>query len=147
MRCVLTNGMWRELEPRLGAARKSPCGAKPALPDRLFLEAVLYRARTGLPWRDLPAAFGHRNAVFQRAKRWRESGVWDRLFDGLARGHPLSGARHLFVDSTTVRAHAHAAGAEQKTRPTTKPSGVPAADTRPKATSPPPTRTAPPRCG
>src|SRR5437763_8616520 len=114
MRRVLTDPIGDVLEPLVRAAKKSPVGAKPGLPDREFLEAVLYRARTGLPWRDLPPEFGDWNAVYQRAKRWRLSGVWDRLFAAPPADGPAAGARRLFVDSTTVRAHPHAAGAKKK---------------------------------
>jgi transposase len=114
MRYVLTNPIWQELGPLVRAAKRSPVGAKPDLPDRLFLEAVLYRARTGVPWRDLPGEFGDWNAVYQRAKRWRLAGVWDRLFASLPADSPAQEVRRLFVDSTTVRAHPHAAGAQKK---------------------------------
>ena len=107
--------MWEVLEPLVEAAKKSPAGDKPDLPDREFLEAVLYRARTGLPWRDLPAEFGNWNAVYQRSKRWRLAGVWDRLFAALPADGPAGEVARLFIDSTVVRAHPHAAGAEKKT--------------------------------
>ena len=48
--------------------------------NRLFLEAVLWRVRTGLPWRDLPAYFGNWNSVFRRFRRWAEGGVFERIF-------------------------------------------------------------------
>lgn len=120
MRFVLTNAIWRELGPRVAAAKRSRAGAKPALPDRLFLEAVLYRARTGVAWRDLPDAFGDWNAVFQRAKRWRRAGVWGRLFAGLPADNPLAEVTRVYVDSTTVRVHQHATGGQKK--PTRRPS-------------------------
>lgn len=143
MRYLLSNPIWQELEPRVEAAKRSPAGAKPELPDRLFLEAILYRARTGTPWRDLPELFGDWNAVYQRAKRWRRAGIWDRLFDDLPTGDEAAEVRRLFVDSTTVRAHPHAAGAKKRpTRPRT-PSAGRAAVTRPRSTSPVPTRTVP----
>ena len=125
MRYVLTDAIWRELGPRVAAAKRSRAGARPALPDRLFLEAVLYRARTGVAWRDLPDAFGDWNAVFQRAKRWREAGVWDRLFAALPADNPLAEVRRVYVDSTTVRAHQHAAGGQKKRpRPTSSSAGA-----------------------
>jgi transposase len=114
MRHVLTNPIWNELEPRVRAAKRSSAGAPAELPDRLFLEAVLYRARTGVAWRDLPAEFGAWDAVYQRAKRWRVTGTWDRLFAGLPTDSPVQDVKRLFVDSTTVRAHPHAAGAKKK---------------------------------
>jgi transposase len=114
MRHVLTNPIWNELEPRVRAAKRSNAGAPAELPDRLFLEAVLYRARTGVAWRDLPGEFGAWDAVYQRAKRWRVTGTWDRLFAGLPTDSPAQDVKRLFVDSTTVRAHPHAAGAKKK---------------------------------
>ena len=52
--------------------------------NRLFVEAVLYRFRTGMPWRDLPARFGYWKSVHQRFSRWAKSGVFDRIFRLLA---------------------------------------------------------------
>ena len=134
MRRVLTNPIREVLEPLVEAAQKSPAGDKPDLPDREFLEAVLYRARTGLPWRDLPEEFGGWNAVYRRAKRWRLAGNWDRPFDALPAGGPAAEAKRLFVDSTVVRAHQHAAGANKKSPPTTRPSAGPEAGSRRRST-------------
>ena len=58
-----------------------------ATDNRLFLEAVLWRVRTGLPWRDLPTAFGRWNSVFQRFRRWARAGVFERLLERLS-GEP-----------------------------------------------------------
>ena len=140
---VLTNAIWQELEPRVAAAKRSPAGAKPEVSDRLFLEAVLYRARTGIPWRDLPEVFGDWNAVFQRAKRWRQAGVWDRLFAQLPTDGATAEVRRLFVDSTTIRAHPHAAGAKKRPARRKKPSDAPAAASAPKSISSARTRTLP----
>lgn len=52
--------------------------------NRLFVEAVLYRYRTGMPWRDLPERFGDWKNVHQRFSRWAKSGVWERVFQHLA---------------------------------------------------------------
>src|ERR1700719_3139114 len=105
MRFVLSNPIWEVLAPLVEAAKHSRAGAKAQVPERLFIEAVLYRARTGLPWRDLPADFGDWNAVFQRSKRWRKAGIWDRLFASLPTDSPAAEVKRLFFDSTTVRAH------------------------------------------
>lgn len=145
MRYVLTHAIWRELEPRVAAAKRSPAGAKPELSDRLFLEAVLYRVRTGIPWRDLPEVFGDWNAVYQRAKRWRQAGVWDRLFEQLPTEGATAEVRRLFVDSTTVRAHPHAAGAKKRPTRRRKRSDVRGAASAPRSTSSVPTRTPPSR--
>jgi transposase len=143
MRCVLTNPIWEELAPRVEAAKRSRAGTKPELSDRLFLEAVLFRARTGLPWRDLPEEFGDWNAVYQRAKRWRQAGVFDRLFAGLPTDNPVGEMKRLFFDSTTSRAHQHAAGAEKKKMKPSRPSDVRAADIPPRSTWSASTKTPP----
>ena len=80
--------------------------------NRLFVEAVLWIARTGVPWRDLPDEFGPWNSVYQRFARWSNSGVWHRVFEELAKDADFE---EIFLDSTIVRAHQHAAGAPKKT--------------------------------
>jgi len=80
--------------------------------NRLFLEAVLYRYRTGCPWRDLPARLGHWKSVHQRFSRWTKSGVFRRIFKMLASDHDNE---YMMIDATIVRAHQHSAGARKKT--------------------------------
>lgn len=92
--------------------------------NRLFVDAVLWIARTGAPWRDLPDAFGNWNSVFQRFRRWARKGVWDRIFNELRDGPDLE---YLMLDATIVRTHQHAAGAK-KGAPAMRQSGVRAAD-------------------
>jgi len=48
--------------------------------NRLFVEAVLYRYRAGVPWRDLPERFGSWKNVHTRFSRWSKSGVWNKVF-------------------------------------------------------------------
>src|SRR5436189_6159427 len=80
--------------------------------NRLFVEAVLYRLRTGCPWRDLPARFGHFKTVHQRFSRWAKSGVFERIFKLLS-SDPDN--EYMMIDATIVRAHQHSAGARKKT--------------------------------
>jgi transposase len=80
--------------------------------NRLFVEAVLYRFRTGCPWRDLPERFGYWKAVHQRFGRWAKSGVFERIFKLLASDHDNE---YMMIDATIVRAHQHSAGARKKT--------------------------------
>ena len=109
IRLLLTDEAWSEIAPML-ATLKSRAGSPPALSDRLCMEAVLSRARTGTPWRDLPADFGHWDAVYNRFRRWERRGIWRRLWERLdTEACPLT--RHLFLAATIVRAHQHAAGA------------------------------------
>src|SRR5207253_1959000 len=82
VRLLLTDEAWAEIAPIL-ATLKSRAGRPPVLSDRLFIEAVLYRARTGLPWRDLPEDFGRWDAVYNRFRRWEVRGVWRRLWEHL----------------------------------------------------------------
>ena len=77
--------------------------------NRLFVDAVLWLARAGAPWRDLPEEFGHWNSVFQRFRRWAKKGVWERIFKALVENPDFE---YLIIDSTIVRAHQHAAGAK-----------------------------------
>jgi transposase len=77
---------------------------------RLFLDAVLWIARTGAPWPDLPERFGKDDTAYQRFHRWAQSGVWARIMEALGGDADWE---NLLLDSTVVRAHQHAAGAEK----------------------------------
>lgn len=83
-----------------------------AADNRRFVEAVLFIARTGCPWRDLPKEFGNWHSVYIRFARWEVGGVWSRVADALQRDADLE---ELFMDATIVRAHQHSAGAPKKT--------------------------------
>jgi len=82
-----------------------------AADNRLFVEAVLYRYRAGIPWRDLPERFGDGVKVHRRFSRWAKSGVWRRVFAHLASD---ADNEYAMIDSTIVRAHQHSAGAPKK---------------------------------
>jgi len=100
---------------------------EPLLPDRtprrggrwvehrLVVDGVLWRTRTGCPWRDLPACYGNWKTVYNRHRRWSADGTWVRVLTGLRRdcGRGESGEWMVGVDSTVVRAHQHAAGARR----------------------------------
>jgi transposase len=94
-----------------------------AADNRLFVEAVLYRFRTGIPWRDLPERFGHWKSTHQRFSRWSKSGVFERIFQMLASD---ADNEYMMIDATIVRAHQHSAGAQKK--PAIKPLADRAAD-------------------
>lgn len=74
--------------------------------NRLFVDAVLYRYRAGIPWRDLPARFGDFRVVHTRHSRWSRTGVWQRVFEALAQD---ADNEYSMIDSTIVRAHQHSA--------------------------------------
>ncbi len=112
-RLLISDAVWAEVESILRDL-KHPTGIPPVLSDRMFLEAVLYQARTGTPWRDLPEAFGDWNAVYQRFRRWETRTLWQRMWERIHRSLNER-LQALFIDSTMVRAHQHAAGAPKKT--------------------------------
>jgi transposase len=78
--------------------------------NRRFVDAILYVAKTGIPWRDLPERFGPWNSVWRRFDRWCRKGTWQRVFAVLQDPD----LEWLILDSTVVRAHACAAGAKKK---------------------------------
>ena len=82
-----------------------------AADNRLFVEAVLFRFRAGIPWRDLPERFGDWKIVYQRFNRWAKSGVFERIFKLLPNDHDNE---YMMIDATIVRAHQHSAGAQKE---------------------------------
>ena len=109
LRRWLRDDQWQRLEPMLPGKASDP--GRTAEDNRLFIEAVLWIARTGCPWRDLPAEFGPWNSVYKRFARWSDKGLWRRVFAELAKAADFE---EVFLDSTIVRAHQHAAGAAKK---------------------------------
>lgn len=107
IRRELTNAQWRRIE-RLVPGKDGDKG-RHGEDNRLFVDAVLWIARSGAPWRDLPEEFGNWNSVFQRFRRWANKGVWQRVFNVLIENPDFE---YLIIDSTIVRAHQHAAGAK-----------------------------------
>lgn len=99
---------WARLAPLLPGKPSDP--GRTARDNRLFLDAVLWIARTAAPWPALPKHFGKHNSVFQRFNRWAKKGVWEQVFDALQEPD----TEWLLLDSTTVRAHQHAAGARKR---------------------------------
>ena len=114
MRYMLTDELWAAMEPLVRQAKRHKGGQPPGLPDRDFFEALLYLARTGVPWRDLPGEFGRWDAVYNRFRRWVASGALRRLFEAMTADPALGEFRRVLIDSTIVRAHQHAAGARRK---------------------------------
>lgn len=103
-RHALTDGQWRRLQKVLPRQRAGP---QAKLGDRLFIEAVLFRARTGLPWRDLPERFGPWKTVYNRFYNWAKRGYWAAIFRELQLEPDETGS---IVDGSVVRAHQDAAG-------------------------------------
>ena len=82
--------------------------------NRLFVEAVLWVARTGAPWRDLPDSYSHWHRIYVRYDRWSRKGVWLKLMTSLAGDADVE---HLMVDGSIVRVHQHGAAKKQSRPP------------------------------
>jgi transposase len=106
-RLCLTDVQWDKIADLLPGKPGDP--GRSGADNRLFVEAVLWIARTGAPWRDLPASFGNWNSVFQRFRRWTLKGVFERMFKAL-RGDP--DFEYVIADGTISRVHQKASGAK-----------------------------------
>ena len=106
-RRTLSDAQWARIEP-LAAGKKGDRGRTGA-DNRLFVDAVLWLARTAAPWRDLPEELGNWHTVHCRFRRWTLAGVWDNLFKALAQDPDFE---YVLVDATICKAHADASGAK-----------------------------------
>src|SRR5258708_23310695 len=101
---ALTEAEWARLQPLLPVQVRGP---KATRGDRLFIEAVLFRAKAGMPWRDLPERFGPWKSVYNRFNNWARRGHWATIFKELQLEIDDVGS---IVDGSVVRAHQDASG-------------------------------------
>ena len=106
IRKVLSDAQWQRIGPELPGKKGDP--GRSGKNNRLFVEAVLWLARTGSPWRDLPEEFGKWKTVYTRFWRWAQKGIWERLFKGLAEDPDFE---YVMIDGTIIRVHQHGTGA------------------------------------
>lgn len=82
-----------------------------------MLNGILRILRAGAPWRDLPERYGNWKTVYSRFRRWQEAGIWDRILTEIqseaAHDDQIDGSITM-IDSSSIRAHQHAAGALKK---------------------------------
>ena len=105
----VSDATWEVVCPHL-SGKASDCGVT-AKDNRLFFNAVLWIARTGCPWADLPERFGKSNTACKRFRRLATKGVWERLFTAVQ----TPDLAWVMLDSTILRAHQHSAGQKKVT--------------------------------
>ena len=105
----LTDEEWAVIKPLLP---NKPRGM-PRVDDRRVLNGILWRFRTGAPWRDVPERYGPRTTLYNRFVRWRAAGVWDRILDGISRAYD---GEIVMIDSSCVRVHQHGASGKKGAR-------------------------------
>ena len=106
----LTDDQWTEIRDFLREDPNAYVG-KDEQAWRRFVEAVKWMSRSGAQWRLLPAEYGNWNSVYKRFVRWCEAGVWERMLSHFAQEPDMENG---MIDSTIVRAHPCAAGAQKK---------------------------------
>jgi transposase len=111
----LTNEQWEKIKPLLPPQK--PCTGRPNKSHRRIINGMLWIARTGAPWRDLPSRYGSWHTVSSRFYRWCRAGIWSKVLAQLQTQADVEGQldwdKH-FVDGSIVRAHQHAAGAKKR---------------------------------
>ena len=106
-RLVLSDEQWERIAPLI-VGRPDQKGST-GRDNRMFVEAVLWKARTGSPWRDLPEEFGDWNTIFKRFDYWSERGEWARHFQAVSEDPDME---YAMVDATIVPVRRHGHGAK-----------------------------------
>ena len=108
---VLSDEMWARIEPILPPVKGAM--GRPMREHRSLVEGAIYRYRTGVAWRDLPAGFGPWQTVWKRHHRFSTDGTWDKVLTMLQAQADAAGGIdwRVSVDSTIARVHQHGASA------------------------------------
>jgi transposase len=108
---LLDDQMWARIEPMLPSSDGQR--GRPFRDHRQVVEGIVYRLRTGVPWRDLPPSFGPWQTVWKRHARFAKDGTWDRVLTALQSEADAAGRLNwnVSVDSTVARVHQHGATA------------------------------------
>lgn len=125
-RYELTEREWSIIAPLL------PCKPRgvPRVDDRMVLNGILWRFRTGSSWSEIPERYGVATTCYNRFVRWRRAGVWDQLLEAVSQAYD---GDIVMIDSTCVRVHQHGA-TEKKGMPTMVAWDVPVAASQAKST-------------
>lgn len=95
----LTDAQWAKIQHLLPGKKSDP--GRTAADNRLFINAVIYVLKTGIPWADLPGRFGKHDTVRKRFDRWCATGVWAKI----ARATGEADLEEVQLDATTIKAH------------------------------------------
>jgi transposase len=116
-RFEITDDEWERLAPLLASAGSGRGGRW--RDHRQVLNGILFRTRSGVPWRDLPERYGPWQTVYKRFARWQTDGTWSRIEAALRTQADAAGELDWAgqVDSSVIRAHQHAAGARKRGSP------------------------------
>ena len=123
----LSDEAWSGIEPLLPSNQP---GAR-RVDDRRIISGIIHVLQSGCSWRDCPAEYGPYTTVDNRFNRWSRRKVWKRIYASLVEEGRIGGT--VALDSTHVKAHRSAAGAQKKRR-RTRPLAFPAAVARPSST-------------
>jgi transposase len=112
---VLSDQVWERIEPLLPSSDGRR--GRPFRDHRQVVEGIVYRYRTGIPWRDLPVVFGPWQTVWKRHHRFCTDGTWDRVLTQVLTDADAAGDLDwsVSVDSTVVRAHQHGTNTSRPT--------------------------------
>ena len=108
----LTDEAWGRIAPLLPAAGQRNGRWRD---HRQVLNGIVWKLRTGVPWRDIPERYGPWKTLHERHRRWTADGTWDKILTHVQvhdEGQPVDWI--VYLDSSSVRAHQHSAGARKK---------------------------------
>jgi transposase len=110
-RYEITDEEWERIKGYFPERAEGQKG-RPRAEDRMLFNGILWIARSGAAWRDLPERFGPWNTVYKRFAQWQESGLFEKIFKDLAIDADL---QDMSLDSTSIKAHQSSAGAKKGT--------------------------------
>jgi len=108
-RYEISDAEWERVKEFLPPEHTGKPG-RPSGDNRIALNGILWIARSGAPWRDLPERYGSWSTLYDKFKRWSDTDVFEKIFDILKIDADM---QDVSLDSTSVKVHQHAAGAKK----------------------------------
>ena len=99
----LSDEQWNAIKGLIPGKKSDP--GRTGRDNRLFINAVLFVLKTGIPWEDLPGRYGKPNSVWKRYDRWCVRGVWERIFLAIGESELADELEEVQIDSTSIKAH------------------------------------------